>query len=274
MMLASRAIASVVILLLIAACVSKPVAKDPPPVPPTPSYLAVLDGGKLVPLDEPLIVTMKPFPTATFQKTKQVSATVGAQGLAGSLKTAGRVSAQQSDDLVSIVEFVDQAGASGNLPTFIQEAKASRGAQYKFVVDVYGVLKDYAVVYASPSPKDAKGFELHNPDISTWVLPTDGFHQDQVLARTEPYESPLPHSAYSGKLIVKGRGAYRGRAVVVFEESGSVVINSNLYEVRGYRLLDVATGIWIHVDTVATSQGRPSAGTSNFREETIEDIGL
>ena len=78
MLLASRAIASVILLLLLAACGSKPVAKDPPP-PAGPSYLSVLDGGKITPLDQPVVVTMKPFPTATYQKTKQLSANVAYQ---------------------------------------------------------------------------------------------------------------------------------------------------------------------------------------------------
>jgi hypothetical protein len=268
-----RRVAATAFLLLVVACASKPPAKDPPP-PPAPSYLTVLDGGKLIPLDEPVIVTMKPFPTATYQKTKQVWATVAYQDVTSSLRLAGRISAQQSGDLITVVTFVDQAGTSGNMPVYVAEAKIARGARYKVVIDAAGVIKDYGVLYASPSPKDAKGYELHNPDISTWNLPRDGFHQDQVVARTAPYESSLPHSAYSGKMVVKGRGTYRGRAVVVFEESGSVVVNSNLYEVHGYRLLDVGTGIWIRMDMVATTEGQRYSRTSNFREETIEDIGI
>jgi len=273
MLLASRAIASVVLLLLVAACASKPIAKDPPP-PAGPSYLSVLDGGKVIPLDQPVIVTMKPFPTATYWKTKQVSARVANQDVNASLRLAGRTSAQQSGDLITVVNFVDQADATGNLAIYLAEAKTFRGSQYKAVLDAYGVIKDYGVTFASPSAKDAKGYEVHNPDTSTWVLPSDGFHQDQVLARTLPYESSEPHSAYSGKLVVRGRGTYRGRDVVVLEESGSVVVNSHLYEVRGYRLLDVKTGMWIHIDSVSTSGGGHSSLTSNFREEVIDDIGL
>ena len=65
--------------------------------------------------------------------------------------------------------------------------------------------------------------------------------------------------------VVREQGRYKGRSVVVWEASEDLTVGGEAVEIRGYGLIDLDTGMWLHFES-----------GSSFRlayRETI-DIGL
>jgi hypothetical protein len=55
--------------------------------------------------------------------------------------------------------------------------------------------------------------------------------------------------AYPLTGVVRGQGRYKGRGVVVWEASEDLTVGGEAVEIRGYGLIDLDTGMWLHFES-------------------------
>lgn len=205
-----RSVALTIALLLpLAGCASKrQVAADPPA--PALSYLAVLDDGKITPLEGTVVLTVKPFPTAMFEEESETTITTGGKRMNASLRKTGRTGAAADGGMISIVTYYDHITMTGNLDTYAEDAQLYKGAKVTEVVDPYGAVRNLSVSLpgvSKGSSQDPYGYEVHNPQSEDWVLPKDGMHQGQVFNYTIPADPSKERSATAIQLVVRGRAS-------------------------------------------------------------------
>jgi hypothetical protein len=176
--------------------------------------------------------------------------------------------------MISIVTFYDHMAMTGDLDTYVEDAKLYKDAKVTEVVDLYGAVKDLKVSLpgaSKGSSGDPYGYEIHNPQAEDWVLPEDGMRQGQTFNFTIPADPSKERSATAIQMVVRGQGLYHGRPVIVIEETGTVVMSSSLLQLHAYRLLDRATGMAIRTDVMMTTGERQSM---SIQVEEIKEIHL
>jgi hypothetical protein len=264
---------------LLAGCATRHAAPNLADVPiPALFYAAVLDGETVTPIQSPIIVKYAPYPTASFERLARGAAAGDGRTVSLSTRTAGTTFAKSSGDFVAITFAIEEVTVSGNAQATEKDALSLKGTKISLLFEPFGPLKDVRV-YLPPSSGSATKSEaieqgLRHHFATEVLLPKEGFHQGDTISidLAVPTTSGNKDSTFSGKATVQGRGTYRGRPVVLFQLAGVAVIDEKPFGLNSYLLLDTATGIWSHMETVAEGTFSSGDKTAHLEVHLIDDV--
>jgi hypothetical protein len=276
-------LAAAFLVLTSAACASKAPVEAYPAL--TPLYSSALDGGTLTPIAGTILVTVKPFAASPTETINRITVTTNIGDKQGTMRMDGRMSAERSGDLITILHVIEATTATGDIALMQEKADRYRGARFEYVTDAYGDPKSFDVSLSGRPANSTPEDDARTIDFGSWVLPRSGIRQGQYI---EELASPPSHpsrgpSSYHGQLSAQGIGTCRGRKVIVFNEDGSEIYDGRIVDFHGYVFLDVATGAWIHsymrasYVSVVTSKFRGQAESSaniHVAIETMSDLKL
>jgi hypothetical protein len=263
---------------LLAACAGQPPQPRVDVPIPALSYAAALDGGKVTPIGQPIVVRYAPYPTASFEQLELTKATVGGETLLSTRRIAGTSFAEASGGLVSITFLFREASHSGDLASTRPDIAIVKGVTLSLEAAPYGPLTKATASLTLPgSPRDDMAVierQFTAGFAGTGQLPAAGFRQNDgapvvAVFPTEPGEET---ASFTGMGTVRGQGSYRGRPVVVLDFTGVVTRNERPMGVHAYAFIDTATGLLSHAESVGEGNFAINDHIVPMRLQCIEDI--
>jgi hypothetical protein len=221
----------------------------------TPQYEAVLDGGKVTPIEGAIVVKFAPFAPNHFETITRVTIADSRESESWSERLAGTTAARASGEQVMVAYRLDEVETTGHND---DDPPPIKGTAMTFLLGPFGGVKDVSISIpglATGSPKlvqlEKETQARMNREI---VLPPEGFRQNQKLQLSYREASPSGDASDVATVMVTaiGRGQYRGRPVLVFRVTGAVMVKASSIEVRGYIFLDAKTGVSSHGDIVSS----------------------
>jgi hypothetical protein len=267
---------------LLAACAPRHAAPNLATAPiPALSYVAVLDGGAVTPIQGAIVVKYSPYPTASFENVERGEGTGNGKTVSFSARMPGTTLAEAEEigGLLSVTFTIQNVTATGDLSDEVQENLSIKGAKVTLLVsEPYGPIKNVNVFlsppFTDPARPEAKAKELAKAFLAD-ILPHEGFHQGDTIPYHETY--PSTHrgrgsSSFDGKAVVIGKGFYRGRPVIVLDVSGVATVDDQGLGFHGYLFLDSATGIWSHLDGLLEGNIKIEGKAVQLSYHIIDDV--
>jgi len=266
----------VLLLAALAACAEEP-RKPEIDVPiPALSYEASLDG-KVTPITTPVVVRHTPYPAAAFERLVLARVTANGKVLTGSERVGGETFAVASGDLVACTFVIEDISWNGRLPASTREfAETIKGLKVTFYVAPFGSIKKMEASVTTARQEEIATIQDHLRDdfSGDFALTPSGFPQgdEAPLRDSFPGQNGTHTSSVEGKAVVRGKGSYRGRPVLVFEVVGTGMVNGEPMGLHAYRFLDVATGLWSHSELIAEVTFTDNGTRVPLRFQIIDDV--
>jgi hypothetical protein len=245
---------------------------------PALSYASVLDGGKVTPIQTPVMVRYAPYPPASFERLTLYKASGIGEPIRFSQRLSGTTSATAAGDLIAITFNIQGRVVSGNVERRAEDRVSLKGTSLTLLVPPYGPIKEVKFVPPTLSgdqtAAEAVEHDLRDEFTSEATLPKGGFKQSDAV-RLSQSVTPSPGRAggsFEGDARVQGIGTYRDRPVIVFDLSGVVHIDGRPFGLHSYMFLDIATGIWSHMEMLVAGSLASDKGTELLTLRAIDDV--
>jgi hypothetical protein len=257
-------------LLFLAACAPHRAAPSLASVP-TPSYTAILDGGRVSPITTPIVLKFTPFDAASFEQIVHVTGEAQGRTVTEDGRSSGRVYATQENDLVAVTYVTEEDVPEDDSNDPELDWAWAKGSRLTLVVDPFGSLQDVRLTLPSSLADGAKAKalarQLKDKLRSRSLRPRSGIRQGDGF-RT----GFTPPSTARTVGRVQGHGPYRGRPVIVANLTLEVTSGDQLISLSGYAFVDIQTGILSHAEAAGAATVCIRGQAARITVHAIDDV--
>lgn len=244
---------------------------------PTLSYAPALDGGKVMPIQSPVVVKYAPYPTASFERLMRATGRGPAEAVSLSSRMTGTTFATSKGDLLELTFDIADVTTSPDARRS-ETNQLPKGTKITLLVEPFGLVRNVSVSLPTGSgghtTTEVLEQKLRQDLTAETLLPREGLHEGEIISidMSLPTTSYEKAGALKGKAVVQGRGMYRGRTVIVCEMTGIAVMDNRPLGMHGFKFLDTATGLWSHTETVIEGPVRSGATDVLLTAHFIDDV--
>lgn len=269
---------AIAIALLLAGC-----ATTVPPVPaPTPvSYLSLLDGHAIHPIDGAKSIAIHPISSfaASVTESIEVGSAEESARFHQVIDSSGSIEPDGRNFLLVLKTTADRQSIEPKQYEYLlhDQTPSAAGTTTKLVLAPSGKVVSVQITGgAADTPDGQKALRECSPTKLLMILAALGesLHQGQTISRDRSSKD----GSFKGQMLVQGHGTFQGRAVVVLTFEGTDILKDHPTEptrIAGFVFLDEETGISAYWDidliTQSTVGGKTMKGVANFTMQT--DLG-
>jgi hypothetical protein len=261
-----RLCAAITAALLLVGCAN---AVPPAPAPPSVSYLSLLDGNAIHPLEGANAVPIHPTPSFTASATESIEVQVDSVAVRfnQTMSASGSIVPSGVGFLLELKTLSDERRVQPEQYTkfyfdYLEKKPSAAGTTTKVTVSPFGqALSTNVSGGAANTPAGAQALQDSSPERFLMLLvarePT--LRQGEILDRGDPSKG----AAFKLQLTVQGRGVYRSRPVIVLTFDGADMQTDNTRSrIAGFIFLDEAIGISSYVQLNLADQSTVDGKTA------------